>query len=60
MAPREINTGRSASTQRRNLVIEGLQGDSDDEIKSTFISLNSAIGIKVYNSEIEQVNRMEP
>ena len=58
MATSEVNIGRTGSTQRRNLVIEGLTGDNDDEIKATFIGITSAIGVKVYNSEIEQVMRM--
>ena len=58
MAPAGVNNPRSMSMQRRNLVIEGLGGDSDSEIILEFIRLTTAIGVIVYTKEVEQVVRM--
>ena len=49
---------QTTDSRRRNLVIEGLKGDTDMEIKAAFIDLTSAIGVKVYGNEIESVMRM--
>ena len=54
----DVNNTRAVSTPRRNLVIEGLGGDSDMEITAEFIRLTAAIGVTVYAKEVEQVIRM--
>ena len=58
MASIEVNKPRSPPAQRRNLIIEGLEGDSDDEIKTAMIKATTAMGVTIYACEIEQVIRM--
>ena len=49
---------QTGDPRRRNLVIEGLQGVNDLEMKAAFIELSSLIGVKVYCEEIDSVVRM--
>ena len=58
MAARASNFARLSPPQRRNLVIEGLRGESEEEIMAEFVNLTSVIGVTVYKKEIEQVVRM--
>ena len=58
MAAPGSNRSRSTGPQRRNLVIEGIRGETDMEIIANVIEMCEAIDIKVYASEIEQVTRM--
>ena len=58
MADGEPNTTQSGLSRRRNLVFEGLKGENDMDIRANVINIGSAIGIKVFNCEIEQVLRM--
>ena len=58
MASTDVNNRCVSPPQRRNLVIEGLTGDSDQEIVSQFINLSSAVGVTVYAREVEQVVRI--
>ena len=58
MAAPSANRIQTNDSRRRNLVIEGLKGDTDMEMKASFIDITSAIGMKVYGDEIENVLRM--
>ena len=56
-APRRTRS-QTGDPRRRNLVIEGLQGVNDLEMKAAFIELASLIGVKVYCEEIDNVVQM--
>ena len=44
--------------QRRNLVIEGLKGETETEMVTDFIKLSSALNVTVYAMEVEQIVQM--
>ena len=50
-------TGEGLS-KRRNLVVEGLRGDSEDEMRSAILEISVALEMTLFNEEIEQVDRM--
>ena len=58
MAAGYVNKPREGSTRRRNLVIEGLKGDSEDEMRSAILEISNVLEMTLYNEEIEQVIRM--
>ena len=58
MAPDDVNNRRVSPPQRRNLVIEGLPGESEPEMIAEFIKIAAAAGVIVYAKEVEQVVRM--
>ena len=58
MATINVNTSRTTTSQRRNLVIEGLAGDTDPEIISNILSIAAAINVTLYAKEVEQVVRL--
>ena len=58
MADRISNNPQSEQSRRKNLVFEGLKGDTEMEMMASVIDVASAIGVKVYREEIVQVIRM--
>ena len=58
MAASARNNQRVSPTQRRNLVFEGLVGESEAEIVAKVIDIAAKIKVTVYSNEIEQVFRM--
>ena len=58
MATAEQNKTRMLNTKRRNLIIEGLPGDNDPEMKSNIIQLAERLGVSVFPAEIEDILRM--
>ena len=58
MAAPRPNKSQVGDPRCRNLVVEGLKGDDELEMKAAFIDLASLIGVKVYGEEIDNVVRM--
>ena len=58
MAQSDQNKPRLVSTKSRNLIIEGLPGDNDSEIKTNIIQLAERLSVTVFLTEIEEVLRM--
>ena len=58
MVARSVNTQRTENPQRRSLVIEGLGGESNDEMIVALIKTAAAIKVTIYASEVEQIVRM--
>ena len=59
MASENQNMSLKWNTTRRNLVIQGLQGQTDDEIMSNVIKVATTIGIIMYKEDIEAVLRLK-
>ena len=57
MAAPGTDRPRTQTTKRRNLIIEGLYGDSEEEMCSAVIKVCDSIGLTIYNSDIEQITR---
>ena len=57
MADNNNNSTRRTST-RRNLIFQGLKGNSEEEIVAAIISVALAIGVIMYSSDIESVLRL--
>ena len=53
-----VSKGCDGLTKRRNLVIEGLVGDSDDEMRAATIEIGNVLEMTIYNEEIEEVVHM--
>ena len=55
MAPRG---GSVSNNPRKNLVIEGLKGDDEEELITNLIQMTTSIGAVVYKSDITNIFRM--
>ena len=58
MAAQNINILNPAPTARRNLIFQGLGGDTNDELMANIISLTSEIGVIMYKSDVEFIGRI--
>ena len=56
-----VDTGaeraQKLNTTRRNLIVEGLIGENDDEMITHLIKICDSINVTLYKSEVEAVNR---
>ena len=59
MAAPNRNGATRQSTTRRNIEIEGLRGESEDEMIANLLRITTGIGSIVYKSDIEDIFRME-
>ena len=59
MASENQNMSLKWNTTRRNLVIQGLQGQTNDEMMSNVIKVAMTIGIIMYKEDIEAVLRLK-
>ena len=59
MADRSVSKPQIQTTQQRNLLIKGLNGNSDDEIKAVILKATTTMRITIYASKIEQVIRLK-
>ena len=57
MAPAGPNRSENASSKQRNLIIEGLGGNTEDDMCGEFIKVCASIDVTLYRNEIEYITR---
>ena len=56
---RNVNNMATMSRTRRNLVIEGLRGDTEEEMIANLLQITTEIGSIVYKTDVEDIFHME-
>ena len=52
------NNPNRTNTKRRNLIIQGLKGESEDDMIAGIIKITTAIGVIMYKSDIQSITRL--
>ena len=59
MAEQNKNRPLNEHSTRKNLVVEGLKGESEDEMIASLLSITTSIGAIVYKTDIEEIFRLK-